>query len=77
MLSKRSLKRKDSYSLFMKWLIIKYMWREYKVGDTNSGFASIVASLVLHRNEFILEGGGFIASFQKIRDDIEFEVGME
>ncbi|SFL30868.1 hypothetical protein SAMN05216357_11828 [Porphyromonadaceae bacterium KH3CP3RA] len=54
-------------------LIIKHMGKEYKVGNSYKG-VSITSSLVLHRNEFILEGEGVIASFQRIRDGIEFEV---
>ena len=54
-------------------LIVKHLGREYKIGHADSGVA-IISSLVLSRDEFILEGGGFIHSFQKIRDGIEFEV---
>ncbi len=54
-------------------LIIKHMGKEYKVGNSHKG-VSIISSLVLHRNEFILEGDGGIASFQRIREGIEFEV---
>ncbi len=52
----------------MTGLIIKYLDREYKLEGT------MISSLVLHRNEFILEGGRFVSSFQKIREGIEFEV---
>ena len=54
-------------------LIIKYKGKEYKAGNAHEG-VYIISTLVLHRNEFILEGEGVIASFQRIRDGIEFEV---
>jgi hypothetical protein len=57
----------------MVGLIVKHLGRMYKIGCVSSG-VSIVSSLVLHRDEFILEGCGFIQSFQKIREGIEFEV---
>ncbi|MCE5204767.1 MAG: hypothetical protein LLF80_01485 [Porphyromonadaceae bacterium] len=53
-------------------LIIKYNGKEYIVGNAHKG-VFIISSLVVHRNEFILEGG-VVASFQTIRDGIEFEV---
>ncbi len=57
----------------MTGLIIKHMGKEYKVGNPYKG-VSITSFLISHRNEFILEGEGMIASFQRIRDGIEFEV---
>ena len=57
-----------TFILLMVGLIVKYLGREYKVTDT------IISSLVLHREEFIFEGGGILHSFQKIRDDILYEV---
>ncbi len=53
-------------------LIIKYKGKEYKAGNAHEG-VYIISTLVLHRNEFIFEGG-VVASFQAIRDGIEFEV---
>ena len=61
----------------MKGILIKFLGQEYKVGlpDTE---VSVICTLVLERDEFILGGGGisssFIGSWQKIRDGIEFEV---
>ena len=54
-------------------LIVQYLGREYRIGRCDSS-VSIIASLVLHRDEFVFEGGGSIQSFQKIRNGIEFEV---
>lgn len=53
-------------------LLIKYNGKVYKVGNSDKG-VFIISSLVVHRNEFILEGG-VVASFQTIREGIEFEV---
>ncbi|WP_298654060.1 hypothetical protein [uncultured Proteiniphilum sp.] len=53
-------------------LLIKYNGKVYKVGNSDKG-VFISSFIVMHRNEFILEGG-VVASFQTIRDGIEFEV---
>ena len=49
-------------------LIVKHLNEKYQF------CGCMIASLVSHREEFILEGGGYISSFQKVRDGIEFEV---
>ena len=46
-------------------LIVKHLGKEYRDGS-NDSFVSIVANLILSRDEFILEGTGFLQSFQKI-----------
>lgn len=61
----------------MKGLIVKHLGRCSRVGSLDS-HVSLVATLVLSRDEFIFEGGDlsnpFISSFQKIKEGIEVEI---
>jgi len=52
-------------------LTTKIKDREYKIPDY------IVLSLIVGRQEFIMEGNGYITSFQKIREGIEYEFTVQ
>lgn len=59
----------------MTGLIINHLGREYKIASKEKIGIDFIASLISHRDEFVLEGGrGEIASFQKIRDGLDIEV---
>lgn len=52
-------------------LVIKHKGKEHKIRKSNT-IASIVLSLISHRNELIPEGED-VALFMTIKDDVEFE----
>ena len=58
----------------MTGLIINHLGRENKIASKEKIGTCFIASLISHRDEFILEGRGEIASFQKIRDGLGIEV---
>lgn len=55
----------------MLGLTTKIKDREYRIPDY------IVLRLIVGRQEFILEGNGYITSFQKIREGIEYEFTVQ
>lgn len=61
----------------MKGFVITYLGKRCKIGSDDS-FATMICSLVIQRNEFILEGGNLsgsrIGSWQRIQEGLEVEI---
>lgn len=61
----------------MNGFVITHLGKRCKIGSDDS-FATIICSLVIQRNEFILEGGNMsgsrIGSWQRIQEGLEVEI---